>query len=83
MLDSSAKKWSVVDGWMDGWVGGWVGGSKSRVKDCLQQSKIMWGKLIVCLYYLVEIEILKKLKFNLRFQGKIKIFIFFYKIDPH
>jgi hypothetical protein len=25
-----------MDGWMDGWVGGWV----SRVKDCLQQSKI-------------------------------------------
>ena len=30
------KKWSVVDGWMDGW----MDGSKSRVKDCLQQSKI-------------------------------------------
>ena len=33
-----------MDGWMDGWVGGWVDGwmdgSKSRVKDCLQQSKI-------------------------------------------
>ena len=29
-----------MDGWMDGWMGGWVGGSKSRVKDCLQQSKI-------------------------------------------
>ena len=27
-------------GWMDGWMGGWVDGSKSRVKDCLQQSKI-------------------------------------------
>ena len=25
-------------GWMDGWMGGWVDGSKSRVKDCLQQS---------------------------------------------
>ena len=37
------KKWSVVDGWvdgwMDGWMDGWVDGSKSRVKDCLQQSK--------------------------------------------
>ena len=24
-----------------GWMGGWMGGSKSRVKDCLQQSKIV------------------------------------------
>jgi hypothetical protein len=24
---------------MGGWVGGWVDGSKSRFKDCLQQSK--------------------------------------------
>jgi hypothetical protein len=23
-----------------GWVGGWMGGSKSRFKDCLQQSII-------------------------------------------
>ena len=29
-----------VGGWMDGWMDGWMGGSKSRVKDCLQQSKI-------------------------------------------
>jgi hypothetical protein len=29
-----------LGGWMDGWVGGWMGGSKSRSKDCLQQSKI-------------------------------------------
>ena len=29
-----------MDGWMDGWMGGWMDGSKSRVKDCLQQSKI-------------------------------------------
>ena len=29
-----------VHGWVDGWVDGWVGGSKSRVKDCLQQSKM-------------------------------------------
>ena len=28
-----------MDGWMGGWVDGWMGGSKSRVKDCLQQSK--------------------------------------------
>jgi hypothetical protein len=26
---------------MDGWVGGWMDGWESRVKDCLQQSKIM------------------------------------------
>jgi hypothetical protein len=25
---------------MGGWLDGWVGGSKSRFKDCLQQSKI-------------------------------------------
>ena len=29
-----------VGGWVGGWVDGWVDGSKSRVKDCLQQSKI-------------------------------------------
>ena len=29
-----------VDGWVDGWMGGWMDGSKSRVKDCLQQSKM-------------------------------------------
>ena len=23
---------------MDGWMGGWMDGSRSRVKDCLQQS---------------------------------------------
>jgi hypothetical protein len=28
-----------VGGWMGGWVSEWVGGSKSRFKDCLQQSK--------------------------------------------
>jgi hypothetical protein len=31
-----------MDGWMDGWMGGWVGGRESRVKDCLQQSKIKY-----------------------------------------
>ena len=30
-----------MDGWVDGWMGGWMGGSKSQVKDCLQQSKIV------------------------------------------
>ena len=39
-----------MGGWMDGWVGGWVDGSQSRVKDCLQQSKIknrkIWTSLI-------------------------------------
>ena len=25
---------------MEGWMGGWVDGGESRVKDCLQQSKI-------------------------------------------
>jgi hypothetical protein len=31
-----------MDGWMDGWVDGWMDGSKSRFKDCLQQSKIQF-----------------------------------------
>jgi hypothetical protein len=26
---------------LGGWVGGWMGGSKSRFKDCLQQSKMV------------------------------------------
>ena len=30
-----------VDEWMDGLIDGWMGGSKSRLKDCLQQSKIL------------------------------------------
>jgi hypothetical protein len=29
-----------VDGWVDEWMDGWMDGSKSRFKDCLQQSKI-------------------------------------------
>jgi hypothetical protein len=33
-----------MDGWMDGWMGGWVDGRESRVKDCLQQSKIVYTK---------------------------------------
>ena len=34
------EKPCVVGGWMDGWMDGWVDGWESRVKDCLQQSKI-------------------------------------------
>ena len=50
------KKSLVLDGWIDGWMGGknmggwvvkkslvldgWMGGSKSRFRDCLQQSKM-------------------------------------------
>jgi hypothetical protein len=33
---------SWVDGWVGGWMGGCIGGSKSRFKDCLQQSKILF-----------------------------------------
>jgi hypothetical protein len=33
----SSKK---LAGWMDGWLGGWMDGRESRVKDCLQQSKM-------------------------------------------
>jgi allantoicase len=29
---------------MDGWMGGWMDGWESRVKDCLQQSKITFMK---------------------------------------
>jgi hypothetical protein len=32
---------SLLDGWMGGWVDGWVGRWVSRVKYCLQQSKII------------------------------------------
>ena len=34
-----AKK---LAGWMEGWMEGWKEGWKSRVKDCLQQSKIIF-----------------------------------------
>jgi hypothetical protein len=27
-----------VGGWVGGWMDGWMDGSKSRFKDCLQQS---------------------------------------------
>ena len=43
IIGTSAKKlghW--VDGWMGGWMGGWMNGSQSRVKDCLQQLKIIY-----------------------------------------
>jgi hypothetical protein len=33
----SSKK---LAGWVGGWVGGWMDGRESRVKDCLQQSKM-------------------------------------------
>ena len=36
-------KWvenTLDDGRKDGWMGGWMDGGESRVKDCLQQSKI-------------------------------------------
>jgi hypothetical protein len=48
---------------MGGWVDGWVGGRESRVKDCLQQSKIKQIKtksaisaqslklVLTCLFY--------------------------------
>ena len=29
-----------MDGWVGGWMDGWVDGWESRVKDCLQQSKV-------------------------------------------
>ena len=31
---------NLLDGWKDGWMDGWKDGRESRVKDCLQQSKI-------------------------------------------
>ena len=34
-------KFSVEKTLDNGWIEGWVGGSQSRVKDCLQQSKIL------------------------------------------
>ena len=45
----ASKKWSVVGGWVDGWMDGWMDGCKSRVKDCLQQSKI--GKSNAKIHY--------------------------------
>ena len=32
---------TLYGGWMGGWMEGWKDGRKSRVKDCLQQSKIV------------------------------------------
>ena len=43
-----------LDRWMGGWMDGWVDGSKSRVKDCLQQSKI---------YTIIDEKKIKKLMF--------------------
>ena len=39
-IDSTGAHLVHVPGWMGGWMGGWMDGSKSRFKDCLQQSKI-------------------------------------------
>jgi hypothetical protein len=39
-IDSTGVPLVHVPGWMDGWMGGWMNGRESRVKDCLQQSKI-------------------------------------------
>ncbi len=38
---SSKKLAGWMGGWVDGWMDGWVDGRESRVKDCLQQSKII------------------------------------------
>jgi hypothetical protein len=46
-----------MDGWVGGLMGGWMDGSKSRFKDCLQQSKTKWNILKL------QSAILKKLKF--------------------
>ena len=40
MLTANENLGRWMGGWMDGWMDGWVDGCKSRVKDCLQQSKI-------------------------------------------
>ena len=43
-LSQKIKFWvktTLDDGRVGGWVGGWMEGSQSRVKDCLQQSKIL------------------------------------------
>jgi hypothetical protein len=45
-INSTGAALVHVPGWVDGWVGGWMGGSKSRFKDCLQQSKIEIVKTI-------------------------------------
>jgi hypothetical protein len=37
-IDSTSAPLVHVPGWVDGWMDGWMGGSKSRFKDCLQQS---------------------------------------------
>ena len=44
-----------MDGLMDGWIDGWMGGCKSRLKDCLQQSKTLNREktLVVLPCYLV------------------------------
>ena len=38
LLDGICAK--NLAGWQEGWKEGWMDGGKSRVKDCLQQSKI-------------------------------------------
>ena len=48
-----------MDGWVDGWGGGWMDGSKSRVKDCLQQSKnvCMKWSMLAELVLILDIEV--------------------------
>ena len=40
-MDGWMDRW--MDGWVDEWMDGWMDGSKSQFKDCLQQSKILFG----------------------------------------
>jgi hypothetical protein len=35
-----------MGGWMGGWMDGWMDGRESRVKDCLQQSKMNCSLLV-------------------------------------
>ena len=62
---SNIRKYLVqwMGGWMDGWVGGcvdgWMDGGESRVKDCLQQSKIKF--LIISKFNFNEGQFYKKI----------------------
>jgi hypothetical protein len=46
-MNGEVGGWVGLGGLVGGWVDGWMGGSKSRFKDCLQQSKMIFFNLFL------------------------------------
>jgi hypothetical protein len=62
---------------MGGWMGGWMGGRESRVKDCLQQSKIILvcGRNVVLKIVFYRLIFLDNARYSSIFQSFMKIWL--------